>query len=88
MPAEEAGFSSVGETIILQGVIDCFFEEEDGLVLVDYKTDKYQNKEEVLSKYTIQLDCYAKALVQILKKRVKNKYLYLFYGNDVIEWKV
>lgn len=85
IPAEEAGYAGTGETVILQGVIDCCFAEDDALVLVDYKTDYYKKKEEVLAKYTIQLEYYAKALVQILKKPVKNKYLYLFYGEDVIE---
>ena len=70
---------------MLQGVIDCCFEEDDGLVLVDYKTDYYENQAEILAKYTIQLEYYEKALGQILKKTVKNKYLYLFYGDDVIE---
>lgn len=87
VPAEEAGFPGTGETVILQGIIDCFFEEEDGLVLVDYKTDQYQNKADILAKYTTQLDYYAKALVQIMKSPVKNKYLYLFYQGDVVECK-
>ncbi len=31
--------STIGETVLIQGVIDCLFEDELGLVLVDYKTD-------------------------------------------------
>lgn len=88
VPAEQAGFACPGETLILQGVIDCFFEEADGLVLVDYKTDWYQDPAEILKKYVRQLAYYTEALETILKKTVKNKYLYLFYQEDVVEWKI
>lgn len=73
------------ENVILQGIIDCYFEEEDGLVLVDYKSDYYEDIEEMRKKYTIQLELYADAIEEITEKKVKSKYLYLFFGNNVIE---
>lgn len=73
-----------GEQIILQGVIDCFFEEGDSLVLVDYKTDRYSNPSEIHEKYDKQLDAYAYALQKISKKVVKEKYFYLFFDNSVV----
>jgi ATP-dependent helicase/nuclease subunit A len=67
---------------LIQGVIDLYFEENDGFVLVDYKTDRVQNDvagEETLRKrYSIQLDYYAKALSQITGKLVKEKIIYSF----------
>jgi ATP-dependent helicase/nuclease subunit A len=46
------------EYIILRGIIDCYFEEDDGIVLIDYKTDYVteDNKEQVIERYKSQLD--------------------------------
>ncbi len=77
-----------GETMILQGVIDCFFEEEGGIVLLDYKTDKVSGEngiEEIKEKYRMQLDLYAEAIEKITKKSVKEKYLYLFSVKSVVQ---
>ena len=73
------------EKVILQGIIDCYFEEDGEYVLVDYKSDYYSNIEEICEKYTMQLNLYADAIEKITKKRVKNKYLYLFFGDNVVE---
>ncbi|MCX7714671.1 MAG: helicase-exonuclease AddAB subunit AddA [Clostridia bacterium] len=72
------------EIVILQGIIDCYFEEEDGIVLVDYKTDYYQNKDEIANKYCLQLSYYERAIKDITRKMVKEKYIYLFFKNDMI----
>ncbi|MEG0481330.1 MAG: PD-(D/E)XK nuclease family protein, partial [Clostridium sp.] len=71
--------SNVNETIDIQGIIDCFFEEEDGLVVVDYKTDYVteDNISSIKEKYKVQIDLYARALEMQTGKRVKEKYLYL-----------
>ncbi len=76
------------ETIILQGIIDCYFEEPDGLVLIDYKTDYVPNgrSEDLREKYRVQLDYYAKALERITGKRVKERYIYLFYNGDILKY--
>ncbi len=73
------------EQILLQGIIDCWFEEEDGIVLVDYKTDRVENLEEIHQKYDVQLDLYARALEKIAKKRVKEKFIYLFSKDCVVQ---
>jgi len=72
------------EYIMLQGIIDCYFEEDEGIVLVDYKTDYYKegHGELVKERYKVQLDYYAKAIEVITSKKVKEKYLYLFYNNE------
>lgn len=68
------------EPILVQGIIDAFWEEEDGLVLVDYKTDRIQRgQEEVLAeRYRTQLAYYARALERVRGKKVKEVYLYAF----------
>lgn len=78
-----------GDEVIVQGIIDCYFEEDGEIVLLDFKTDYYkQGEHEVLAdKYGVQLDNYARAVEIITKKRVKEKYLYLFFGGDVVECK-
>ena len=68
------------QQILLQGIIDAYFEEEDGLVLVDYKTDYVEQgrEQELIEKYRIQLLYYARALEQLRGKKVKEIYLYSF----------
>lgn len=66
------------ETILVQGVIDVYFEEEDGLVLADYKTDRVAQAQELRDRYHIQLEIYADALEQITGKQVKQKLIYSF----------
>lgn len=67
-----------GELILIQGIIDAYFEEPDGLVVLDYKTDKVNNGKELAEKYQEQLRYYAKALEQISGKKVKEKIIYSF----------
>lgn len=70
--------------VMVQGVIDCLIDEGDGFVLVDYKTDS-GNINDILSRYRGQLRLYAEAVEKILKKPVKEKYLYLFsFAQEVL----
>jgi ATP-dependent helicase/nuclease subunit A len=75
----EAG-GIAGETIILQGTIDCLFEEDGAFVLLDYKTDAVKAGEEEILKerYKIQLDLYARAVETIFGRPVKEKLIYSF----------
>lgn len=75
------------ELVLVQGIIDCYFEEEDGLVLVDYKTDSITKGQEeiLLSRYHVQLVLYKKALEQIAGKRVKEGGIYSFALGKWIE---
>lgn len=79
IPAKEIreGFPQE-ETVLVQGVIDVYFEEEDGLVLLDYKTDRVEEAEELRARYHIQMNLYARALEQITRKHVKEKLIYSF----------
>lgn len=69
------------EKVRLQGIIDAFFEEEGGYVLLDYKTDyiKAGNEEEFINKYKVQINLYKNTLNKILGEEVKESYLYSFY---------
>ncbi|NDL66550.1 helicase-exonuclease AddAB subunit AddA [Anaerotalea alkaliphila] len=68
------------ETVMLQGVIDAYFEEEGGYVLVDYKTDKVAPREEgtLRERYNSQMGHYRRALEQLGGKKVKEAYIYSF----------
>ena len=64
------------ELVLVQGMIDAYFEEDGELVLVDYKTDKVQSEKELVNRYQSQLNYYQKALEQISGKCVKEKVIY------------
>ena len=64
--------------VLVQGIIDVYFEEEDGLVVLDYKTDRVREAKELVEKYHAQLDYYAQALEQLTEKKVKQKIIYSF----------
>ena len=68
------------EQMLVQGIIDAFFEEEDGLVLVDYKTDFVLkgHEQELIDKYQKQLWYYARVLERVRTKKVKEIYIYSF----------
>ncbi len=76
------------DTLLIQGVIDCFFEEEGEWILVDYKTDYVNSGEKLLllkERYRIQLDLYSEALEQITGKPVKERILYLLSINQAVQ---
>ena len=67
------------ETVLIQGIIDVFFEEEDGVVLLDYKTDSVGTLGELWNRYETQLDYYQEAIEKIFGKKVKERILYSFH---------
>ena len=73
-----------GEMILVQGIIDVYFEEEEELVVLDYKTDRIWKDSEFIEKYKVQLDDYAKALERMTGKRVKEKIIYAFHTKHEI----
>ena len=72
------------EIVLVQGIIDAFFEEEDGLVLMDYKTDYIHEdaKRELTRKYQSQLKYYCMALNKLTGKQVKEIWFYSFAKNE------
>ena len=69
-----------GEEILLQGVVDCALIEDDGIILLDFKTDRVTDDtvDAVAAGYRQQVKTYADALRRIYGKRVKEAYLYFF----------
>ncbi len=76
--------SDSGEMILVQGIIDAFFEEPDGIVLLDYKTDRVETREELACRYALQLDFYREAIERATGKRVKEELIYSFCLEEVI----
>lgn len=78
-----------GEKVVVQGIIDLYFEDKNGgIILVDYKTDRCKTEEEqmaVAHRYQKQIDMYEYAMEKILKKSVKDKYLYLFSAQSMVK---
>ena len=82
------------EEVLVQGVIDCLFEDEQGLVLIDYKTDAitgrfhngFQGAKPILAdRYRTQLELYTRAVEGILHKKVTERYLFFFDGAHLLE---
>ena len=69
---------------MLTGIMDLVFEEEDGLVLADYKTDRVQSGAQLLEQYTEQIRLYAEALRLITGKPVKECVLYSLHLNQTV----
>ncbi|MTV48157.1 AAA family ATPase [Heliobacillus mobilis] len=76
--------SPPGEFVVVQGVIDCLFEELDGWVLLDYKTDhrpasrsKDDWIEDLFQRYRGQINLYHRAIEKIMGTTVKDRYLYM-----------
>ncbi len=70
-----------GEEILLQGVVDCALIEDDGITVVDFKTD-YVNEvtlPDVVERYCLQVAAYAQAMERIYEKPVKQALLYFFH---------
>ncbi len=96
LPSKEVypDWQGENEPIFIQGVVDCIFRDEKGTVLLDFKTDgihdRYkggfeQAKPILEERYRIQISLYAKAIEQVWKQRVEEKYLYFFDGGHLLE---
>lgn len=85
LSAGELGYEAEGEPVLVQGIIDVYFEEEGKLVLVDYKTDRVSHERELAKRYRVQLDLYEKALMRGKKMEVKERMIYSFHlGREIL----
>ncbi len=66
------------EKVLIQGIVDAFFVEEDGIVLLDYKTDRVKSGKELWNRYETQMDYYEEALCKLMNMPVKERILYSF----------
>jgi ATP-dependent helicase/nuclease subunit A len=92
--ADWKGTGSADEPVLVQGIIDCLFEDERGLVLLDYKTDAItarfkggfeEGKSVLEERYKVQIHLYAEAVEKILKRPVDEKYLFFFDGGHILK---
>ncbi|MHC9536543.1 helicase-exonuclease AddAB subunit AddA [Dellaglioa sp. BT-FLS60] len=93
LPASELfqNIESPNEKVLIHGIIDGYFVEDDELVLFDYKTDKVSKDstiegiEKITTRYRGQLNLYGEALTSMTGMKVAHKYLYLLAANHVVE---
>lgn len=71
---------TANEIVLIQGVIDCLFEDEQGLVLVDYKTDRVYGltTDQLKERYMTQISLYSKAVSHIYRSPISEKYVFYF----------
>ncbi|MBC8080280.1 MAG: UvrD-helicase domain-containing protein [Gorillibacterium sp.] len=84
---QELKGSEGDESVLVQGIVDCLFEDAEGLVLLDYKTDNLQGTSAVLraARYQTQLDLYVRAVRDIWKRSPAGVYLYFFESGEIVE---
>lgn len=63
---------------MIKGIIDLMFEEDNELVIVDYKSDRGVSEKKLAERYSVQLQLYKSAIELIMNKNVKSSYLYSF----------
>lgn len=87
----EKMLENLADEVLIQGIIDCCFRDDDGIVIVDYKTDwvDRQNKNAAIKRlkeeYKRQVELYAEVVERALGERVSSKILFLLDSGDVIE---
>ena len=76
-----------GEQVLLQGVVDCAILEEDGITVIDFKTDFVTEEllQIAVQRYSSQIRTYAEALEKIYEMPVKASYLYFFRLNRFVK---
>lgn len=89
IPADEIYESACGteQKILLQGMADLVIESEIGLILLDYKTDRVKNADELAQRYRMQLKFYERAAKEIFGRDIAGKYIYSFHLGRAIEIK-
>ena len=86
-PAEKFFPGGEGESVLLQGVIDCMIEENGEITIIDYKTDRVRGSEliERAKGYEKQLEAYAYAAQRMTGKPVRECVLYFLYSGETVE---
>ncbi|MBQ6999331.1 MAG: helicase-exonuclease AddAB subunit AddA [Clostridia bacterium] len=84
--------ATTSEKIVVQGMIDAYFTDEDGnVILVDYKTDRRKGvsadefRQQIARRYALQINYYEKALQMLTGRSVHKKYIYLFDTGEAVE---
>jgi ATP-dependent helicase/nuclease subunit A len=89
----EQNWEGKEEPVLIQGIIDCLFRDEKGVVLLDFKTDDIANRfqgnfekarDTLLSRYKTQLNLYTRAVEEIGSIHISERYLYFFDGGHFL----
>ena len=83
-------FPNVDDKIFIQGIVDVLFRDGDNFVLIDYKTDRITNGDDIAAelikeKYKLQIELYSEAIEAILHKSISEKYLYMLSSDVLID---
>lgn len=87
VPANKLTESDACDKILFQGVIDCFYEDEEGINVIDFKTDYIteENFGDKISQYSAQVSSYIAAIGRITGKKTAKAYLYFFSNEQLVE---
>lgn len=69
------------EPVVVQGIADCIYEADGGLVVLDYKTDRVEDMAALRERYAVQLEVYAAAAEKTFGLPVRRCVIYSFYKN-------
>ena len=84
IPVSEVYSVETDEILVVQGIIDAYFYEDDAIVIMDYKTDA-ADEETLKSRYRAQLASYAEVTARLTGKKVKEQVIYSFHLNKMIQ---
>lgn len=80
------------EKVLIQGVVDCLIHTDEGIIILDYKTDSLpedeitKEKQDALKeRYSTQISLYKQAMEDIFRQPVKATYLYFFAKDLLLE---
>ena len=84
--AAEYADGVTNEQVLLQGVVDCALMEDDGITVVDFKTDHISggNVSYAVERYRQQVQTYANALSRIFELPIKAKALHFFAVDETV----
>ncbi len=85
IPASRVYEGASEELVLIQGIVDAYWIEDDQLVILDYKTDGVSEQEELVKRYQVQLELYAEALQKATGKELKEKLIYSFSLHKLVE---
>ena len=84
-PANALGLGKSDTGVLVQGIIDVFWEEDGRLYILDYKTDRVRDSQILVKRYGRQLELYADALEMSCKKKVEKRFIFSFCLGKLIE---
>jgi ATP-dependent helicase/nuclease subunit A len=87
VPAQNYYPEAEGEEILLQGVVDAWFDDGDGVTVIDFKSDRVKPGGEIAKgeEYRPQLNAYSQALARILNRPVRRTVLWFFATGTAVE---